>query len=84
MCSGHVVIQQTVSGGDNYIVFIAANNVDIICEMLQEKKQIAIELHKKYLQKKTDWLVNKEKGRLRSSFFCGMNGRLVILPSATV
>jgi len=42
------------------MVFIAANNVDIICEMLQEQKQITIELHKKYLQKKTDWLVNKE------------------------
>jgi hypothetical protein len=63
MCTGHVVIQQTVSGGDNYMVFIAANNVDIICEMLQEKKQIAIELHKKYLQKKTDYLVNKENNQ---------------------
>jgi hypothetical protein len=59
--TGHVVIEQISSGRDNCLVFIAIQNVDIICKMLQEKKHQATERRITFLEKQNSYLISKAK-----------------------
>ena len=59
--TGHVVIEQVANSGENCLVFIAIQNVDILCKMLQEKKNHAIERRITFLEKQNAFLTSKAK-----------------------
>ena len=63
MYDGYVAIEQIDGTNENSSVFIAANNIDMLCQMLQEAKTVAQEKQKQYLQKKNDYLIYQEKNK---------------------
>ena len=63
MYDGYVAIEQIDGTNENSSVFIAANNIDMLFQMLQEVKTVAQEKQKQYLQKKNDYLIYQEKNK---------------------
>ena len=61
--TGHVWINQTVNGESSGLVILAIQNVDIVCQMLQEAKHDAAQKKIKCLEMKAAYLARNQNNQ---------------------